>query len=442
MMGFMRRPLVALALLPALFAPATAAVRRLTILHTNDLHARLSPLDNGKGGFARLATVIRREKTGCVECVLLNAGDLSQGSPVSTVFLGLPVWQIANLFGYRAGTLGNHDFDYGWEQARKFTQVARYPNVLANVIDGEGHLFTKKPFVVLKVNGLKVAVIGAMTDEFTKSLSTPKTRGPWRTSPVLETARKYAAQAAPKADLVVLLAHVTEREEKEFLHQAPEIAVIVSGHAHNGIKEPFTEDGRVVVRTRAYGEELGRLELQVDTERKAAASFIWKRIPVDDTVAPAPDVAKKVKHWEDEVAKKVDQPLAMSEKAFTKAEVKALMERAMREATGADFAFMNMGGIRDIIPQGQLLDRHVWNLMPFDNLVVTGKFKGSQLPPVILKTHKVDPDREYTLAVSDFTAENQSAPSQLRTTGLEFPNQNGLLRDILIQWIRKQKVLR
>ena len=62
------------------------SVRPLTILHTNDLHARLTPLDNGNGGFARLATVIRRERAGCGHCLLVNAGDLAQGSPVSTLF--------------------------------------------------------------------------------------------------------------------------------------------------------------------------------------------------------------------------------------------------------------------------------------------------------------------------------------------------------------------
>ena len=84
---------------------------RLTILHTNDLHARLAPLTDGRGDFAYLAATIRRERTDCDQCILLNAGDLVQGTPVSTLFHGLPVYEIANLFGYSAATLGNHDFD-------------------------------------------------------------------------------------------------------------------------------------------------------------------------------------------------------------------------------------------------------------------------------------------------------------------------------------------
>ena len=65
-----------------------------------------------RGEKVMLATVIRREREGCKDCILLNAGDVAQGSPVSTIFHGLPVFEVANLFGYDAGTLGNHDFDY------------------------------------------------------------------------------------------------------------------------------------------------------------------------------------------------------------------------------------------------------------------------------------------------------------------------------------------
>src|SRR5215813_14266114 len=127
------RRLLALGLLAAL--PLGAEVRSLTILHTNDLHARLSPLDNGRGGFAHLAAVIQHERAHCSDCILLNAGDLVQGTPVSTIFHGLPVYEIANLFGFDAATLGNHEFDYGWTQARKFIQTATYPVVTSNVVN-------------------------------------------------------------------------------------------------------------------------------------------------------------------------------------------------------------------------------------------------------------------------------------------------------------------
>lgn len=421
--------------------PLVAEVRSLTILHTNDLHARVTALDDGRGGFAALAAVIRKQRAQCSDCVLLNAGDLVQGSPISTVFHGLPVFEIANLFGFDAATLGNHDFDYGWIEARKFIHTANYPIVSGNLVGAGGRLFTPKPYVILHVNGLRVAVIGAMTEEL-RTLSTPKLMEEWHAVSVIEAARKYAAALHDRTDLVVLLGHINHVEEDRFLSQATEIPVLVTGHIHGGLEHEVSRNGHVLVRVRGYGEELGRLELAVDTEKKAPVSWTWKRLPVDGReIQPAGDVAVQVNRWEDEVSKQVDQPVAVSLRHFEPSEIKRLIEQAMRDETGADFAFINQGGVRDILPRGQLLVRHIWNIMPFDNRVVFGKFKGRDLPLVVLGDQKVHPEREYTLAVSDFTAANQSANEQLRSSGLRFSGDGGLLRDVLVNWFRKKRVI-
>jgi len=445
-MHLLSRRRLALAFLAGTFAcsHAAAEIRTLTILHTNDLHARMMPLENKRGGFAYLASVIRRERTGCNDCILINAGDVAQGTPVSTIFHGLPIFEVANLLGIDVGTLGNHDFDYGWMQTRKFMETAKYPIVSANVVSttpqGE-QLFAAKPYIILKVNGLRVAIIGAMTDSL-DTLTTPQLLQQWHTVPVVETARRYARELKSQSDLIVLLGHITTQEELKFLAEAPEIPVMVTGHAHNGLPQPLTQDGRVLVRVRGYAEELGRLELKVDTDKKAVASYTWKHIPIDSTaIAPDTKVAAAVKRWEDEVSARVDQPLAVSARAFDKRGVKELIEQAMRTQTGADFAFMNLGGVRDIVPKGQLMVRNIWDIMPFDNRVVVGTFKGRDMPAVVLGGRQVEPDREYTLAVTDFTAANQGTQENLRTTGLKFPNDVGLLRDLLVDWFRKKKVI-
>ena len=436
-MRFSSRPFAALLLLAA---TCSAEIRSLTILHLNDLHSRLTPLDNKRGGFAYLASVIRRERAGCQDCILLNAGDVAQGTPVSTIFHGLPVFEIVNMLGIDAATLGNHDFDYGWPQTRKFIATANYPIVSSNVVGAKGQLFTKEPYVILNVNGLRVGVIGAMT-QILGTLTTPKLVEEWHALPVAETVRKYAKELKPKCDLVVLVAHITGEEEKQVL-ALPDVAVSVTGHVHNGLPQALTEDHRVLVRVRSNGEELGRLDLKVDTEKKALVSWNWKKIPVDSTTeTPAPDVAQEVAKWEKQVNERVDRPLAISKRSFRKPEVKVLIEQAMREETGVDFAFMNLGGVRDIIPMGQLRDRNIWNIMPFDNRLVTGTFKGRDLPAVVLNGRQVDPDRTYTLAVTDFTAINQGSNENLRVTGLRFPGDAGLLRDVLLDWFRKKQVI-
>jgi len=433
------RLLVALCLVA--LSGLAADIRSLTILHTNDLHARFLPLENRRGGFAYLAAAIRRERAHCDDCILLNAGDLVQGSPVSSIYHGLPVYEVANMLGFDAATLGNHEFDYGWPQVKRFIETAGYPVVTANLVDANGRLFTPKPYVILTVNGLRVAIIGGMTESL-KTLTNPRSMGGCHTLPLVETVRKYAAEVRPQADLIVLLAHIDAQEEQAILHEVPDVAVLVTGHIHSGIPKADVFDGRILVRMKCYGEELGRLDLRVDTAKKAPVEWSWKKIVIDSTaIEPAPDVAAAVKHWEDEVTVRVDRPLAVATRSFSKGELKALIEQAIREETGADLAFINLGGVRDILPRGQLLERHIWNIMPFDDTVVVGTFKGRDLPAVVTKGRTIDPTREYTLAVSDFTAANQGTQENLRTTGLEFPHEVGLMRDLLIDWFRKKKVI-
>jgi 5'-nucleotidase / UDP-sugar diphosphatase len=337
--------------------------------------------------------------------------------------------------------LGNHEFDYGWPQVRKFMQTANYPVVTTNVVGADGKLLTAQPYVILQVNGLRVAVIGALTDDMV-NLETPQAMGEWHTVPVFDTVRKYADEVRGRSDIIVLLAHLTGEEETRFLNDAPEIPIIVSGHIHSGLRNAVTRDGRTLVRVKGYGEEIGRLELKVDTEKKAPVSWSWKRITVDaGALQPVAEVATQVERWEGEVRQRVDQPLAVAARSFNKAQVRDLMEQAMRDETGADFAFVNLGSVRDTLPAGQLLVRHIWNVMPFDNRVVFGKFKGRDLPPAAISGRRVEPEREYTLAVSDFTAANQGAQEQLQSKGLVFNGDGGLFRDLLVDWFRKKKMI-
>jgi 2',3'-cyclic-nucleotide 2'-phosphodiesterase (5'-nucleotidase family) len=238
------------------------------------------------------------------------------------------------------------------------------------------------------------------------------------------------------------LGHLNPDEEKQLLAEAPEVGVIVSGHLHRGIAEPLRNGARVMVRVKSYGEELGRLDLQVDTERKTVARSEWRVVPVNAGAAPpAADVARVVARWENEVAKVVDVPIGEARRALPRGEVKALIERAMRESLATDFALMNSGGVRDSLPQGTILARHVWNIMPFDNTVVVGKFKGARIPKHAVGGRAVDPEREYTLAVTDFTAEAQADPEGLGGAGYVFGKSGPLLRDLLIEWIRKKRVI-
>src|SRR5579864_7653066 len=147
-----------------LFALSVAAqdVRTLTILHSNDLHAHLLPDDQGMGGFAYLATAVRQERAHSAASLYLNAGDLVQGTPVSTLYKGLPIYEIANRLGFDVSTLGNHEFDYGWQRIQDFVKAAKFPVVSSNVVNDAGAILTGKPYVIKTVGGIRVAIIGIL----------------------------------------------------------------------------------------------------------------------------------------------------------------------------------------------------------------------------------------------------------------------------------------
>ncbi len=430
-------------LLPLAPLAAQDATRHLTILHSNDLHAHLLPNDRGMGGFAQLAAAVRRERSHCDACLYLNAGDLVQGTPVSTLFQGVPVYQIANLLGFDAATIGNHEFDYGWQKTQEFGRIARFPLLSANVTGEGGAALTGKPYVIPTVGGIRVAIIGVVLGDMVGTMVTAEAVGPWHVLPVVETVRRYAREVRDRADLIVVLGHIHDEQEADaILRDVPEVSVVVVGHNHDGYKGLRRVNGGFAVLLRSYGVELGRLDLEVDLAAKKVSSAEWKKIPINSrTIAPAPDVAQAVAEWEAKVSKIVDVPVGESKRRLGSLELERLVERAMAEETGSDFAFVNRGNIRDTLPAGPILARAIWNILPFDNRLVVGTFKGSRLPPMVRAGRTIDPDREYTLVTTDFTAANQAAPGQLGSRGLEFPKTAALQRDAVIDWIKKKKVI-
>jgi 2',3'-cyclic-nucleotide 2'-phosphodiesterase (5'-nucleotidase family) len=417
------------------------AVKPLTILHSNDLHAHLLPDAQGNGGFARLATAVRREKMNCAACLYLNAGDLVQGTPVSTLFHGKPVYEIANLLGFDASTLGNHEFDYGWRRVQEFARIAHFPVLSANVVDANGKSITGQPYVIKSVGGIRVAVIGAILSDLIGNFVSPSEVGHWRVLPVLDTVRNYATELRDRSDLIIVLGHIHDKEEvEEILKQIPEVSVVIAGHTHVAYPNMMNVDGRVAVLVNSYADQLGRLDLQVDLPGKKLHSAEWKTIPIEAKLPPAPDVERLVNVWESKVTGLVDVSIGESAKflARTDPELRTMIEKAMAEQSGTDIAWINTGNIRDDLPAGQILARHIWNILPFDDYIVTGKFKGRQLPPSITDRYPVEPDREYTVATTDFTAGNQAAHDQLNATGLTFRKTGSLQRDAVIAWIKKK----
>jgi 2',3'-cyclic-nucleotide 2'-phosphodiesterase (5'-nucleotidase family) len=267
--------------------------------------------------------------------------------------------------------------------------------------------------------------------------------GPWKVAPVAESVRKTVAAIRGQADLIVVLGHIHTSETDEILRQIPEVSIVVAGHEHKGYDELHQVNHHYAVQAKSYGVELGRLDFRFDTVQHEVVSAQWKRIPIDShKIAPAPDVQKVIDSWEAKVSRVVDVPVGEAARRIEKQDLRHIIETAMAEESGADFAWINSGNIRDTLPKGKILARQIWDILPFDNFILVGTFRGSELPPAILKEFpSIEPDKTYKVATTDFTAANQSSPDQLGVSGLAFPVKSKLQRDAVIDWVKKKKVL-
>jgi 2',3'-cyclic-nucleotide 2'-phosphodiesterase (5'-nucleotidase family) len=426
-----------------LCAPLTAQdVRRISILHSNDLHARLLPDASGRGGWAQLNALARREREGCKHCLYVHAGDLVQGTPVSTLFRGTPLYEISNEFRFDVASLGNHEFDYGHAQVAKFVKAAKYPVVTANVVNEEGVPITGRGYHIKKVNGIRIGFIGGVMTNLVEGFLMPHQIGSWKVLPVVETVDRVANEIRGKTDLIVVVAHILPAEASEIIRRVPAVSVVIEGHNHRGRSELDVYESRVAANCPGYGYELCRLDLELDRSQKKLVSWNWKRIPVrNPQIQPDPDMKAVIDRWEVKVSELVDVPVAETGRDWTPPEMKALIERAIREEMQADFSYMNFGGIRDLFKRGTILVRHVWNVLPFDNRMVVATVRGSQVPKSLRNGQELDPVREYKIAMADFTAVNPVERERIGLGDIQFQSTGKLFRDVIIEWIRKKAVL-
>jgi 2',3'-cyclic-nucleotide 2'-phosphodiesterase (5'-nucleotidase family) len=323
-------------------------------------------------------------------------------------------------------------------------QIARFPTVNANITDASGNRMLNPPYVIREAGGLRIAVVGALLEKLADH-TTLANLGPYHSAPNVETLRPIVADAKQHADMVVVLGHLEKAEGEAILRGLPDVSVVAIGHEHTPWN-PVEIDGRLLIHAAGYGREVGRLVMNYDTANRRIVSHEWTAIPVNDSLYPADlAVEAQVEKWEGKVSALVDAPIGRSTKQMSRPEIKALMERAMNERFPSDFAFTNIGGVRDTIPEGQLLARHVWNVMPFDNRVVIAEVPGQQLMTLDDPTHtekvagtaKLDPQRTYMLVTTDFlTSSWADRGNKFRVT-----DQGVLLRDVLIDWIKQRKVI-
>jgi len=222
---------------------------KITILHTNDMHSHIQPFTSGRnkglGGMAQRAGLINsiREKEDHV--LLLDAGDIFQGTPYFNFYGGELEFKLMSEMKYDAVTIGNHDFDNGLEGFAKQLPHANFPFLIANYDFSDTILKEKfKAYKVFNKGGVKVGVFGIGIE--LDGLVPKKLYGNTIYKDPIETANKYATllKKETKCDLVICLSHLGFKYKNEKVSdmvlatQSHDIDLIIGGHTHTFLKKP------------------------------------------------------------------------------------------------------------------------------------------------------------------------------------------------------------
>ena len=241
----MKRFLVTAVLAVTVFAGAFAQGKRLVILHTNDTHSGIYPLNKhladtllaGRGGFIRRAVMAGEERKEHPNLLLLDSGDFSQGSPYYTLYKGDVEVGLMNLMRYDAATIGNHEFDFGVENVARLFKMADFPVVCANYdFTGTALEGIVKPYVVLKRDGLRIGVFG-LSPELDGLVLAESCAGVKYNDPV-KAANDVAKtlKEKEKCDIVICLSHLGWKlaglDDTELMSQLRNVDIVLGGHSH------------------------------------------------------------------------------------------------------------------------------------------------------------------------------------------------------------------
>lgn len=276
---------------------------KLTVLHTNDQHSRIEPFDSSysrnpnQGGFARRATLVQQIRNQEKNVLLLDAGDIFQGTPYFNFYGGELEFKLLSMMGYDAATMGNHDFDNGLDGFLKALPNAKFPFITSNydfsntILDGK----TEK-YKIFKKDGIKVGLfgVGIELDGLVGKKQFQETK---YLNPV-EIAQHYAdfLRKEKGCDLIICLSHIgydyrddaDKISDKKLAAQTDNIDLILGGHTHTFLPEPqsFTnKSGKNVLVNQVgwAGLLLGRIDFYFD-KNKSLQNISWNNQVIDDSI--------------------------------------------------------------------------------------------------------------------------------------------------------------
>lgn len=264
-------------------------IKHLTLLHSNDMHGDFlaETLDDQLvGGVSMLSGYVNSVRKECPNTLYMVAGDMFRGSIIDTDFQGVSTIDIMNTLAPDVVSLGNHEMDYGIAHLLFLEKCCKFPIVNSNIyIKTNGtRLFSSHK--ILEVDGMKILVMGILTDTIMAKAKKDLLLG---TFVELHDAAEEVENICNSykdtdIDLTILLTHIGYAEDQELankLDPALGVDLIIGGHSHTLLEEPTRVNDILIVQAGVGTNQIGRFELDIDTDTNSVANYTWETIPID-----------------------------------------------------------------------------------------------------------------------------------------------------------------
>ncbi len=389
-MGQPRMNTVLTLLILLLAAPgAWARPVEITVLHTTDIHGHLLPTKDydgveNVGGLLRCATRIDEIRQGKEHVLLLDCGDLFQGSVESYLSEGRATIRAMEYLRYDAWILGNHEFDWGLPKLLALHDATALPMVAANITGRPGRaspLAKVKPYVIRDYDGVRVAVVGLITPGV-PSWSTPDLLGDALFERSVQALKRVMPEVrAAEPDILLLATHQGYRpygddhanELNAVAEAFPEFDAIIGGHSHQAVERALVGGKTLYTQAGYYAIWLGQLDLTYDTVTRKLVQKTTRLHRIGAEVPTHTGLTAVVQADVDQARSYLERPVGQAKGVFKhqvnamgQSPVQQLICRSLLEATGAEVALHGVLDEEDL-PAGELKMADVWKIVPYEN---------------------------------------------------------------------------
>ena len=246
-----------------------AAIKKLTILHSNDLHGDFlaeeidQQLIGGVSMLSGYVSKVRKEEKNAIYCI---AGDMFRGSVIDSEFRGISTIEIMNMLSPDVVTIGNHEIDYGIAHLLFLEKCAKFPIINANLHIATNNARLFRSHYVMEIDGMKILFIGILTDTVISMAKKEALVGGFVDihDAATEVERICNAYHGLDIDCTVLLTHIGFEEDKQLAAQlAPSLGVdiIIGGHSHTFLEKPENVNGILIAQAGTGTDQIGRFDL-------------------------------------------------------------------------------------------------------------------------------------------------------------------------------------